>query len=168
VRFAAQPLISAGQTLGVLCVFSRSPLHERELGWLRTFADRASVSIINARAFDEFAKLRRHLEAERDYLRDEVQQSHPFLNIIGQSLALTALLEKIALVAPTDTSVLLHGESGTGKELVACAIHQQSPRRGSPFVRVNCASIPRELFESEFFGQVKGSFSGAVRDRLGR
>tara|TARA_R110002073_G_scaffold303128_5_gene471272 strand:- start:38917 stop:40515 length:1599 start_codon:yes stop_codon:yes gene_type:complete len=168
VSFAAQPLVSSGETLGALCVFSRSPLKERELGWLRTFADRAAVSIINARAFDEIAKLRSHLEAERDYLREEVQQSQAFSNIIGTSHALKALLEKIAMVAPTDTSVLLHGESGTGKELAACAIHQQSPRSERTLVRVNCASIPRELFESEFFGHVKGSFSGALRDRLGR
>jgi transcriptional regulator with GAF, ATPase, and Fis domain len=168
VSFAAQPLVSAGETLGALCVFSRRPLTARELGWLRTFADRAAVSIINARAFDEIANLRRHLEAERDYLRGEVQQAHAFANIIGRSHALSALLEKIEMVAPTNTSVLLHGESGTGKELAACAIHERSPRAERTLVRVNCASIPRELFESEFFGHVKGSFSGALRDRLGR
>lgn len=168
VSFAAQPLVSAGETLGVLCVFSRRQLRVRELGWLRTFADRAALSIVNARAFDEIANLRQHLEAERDYLREEIQQAHAFANIIGRSHALTALLEKIEMVAPTDTSVLLHGESGTGKELAACAIHERSPRAERTLVRVNCASIPRELFESEFFGHVKGSFSGALRDRLGR
>jgi len=168
ISFAGQPLVSNGETLGALGVFSRSPLTERELGWLRTFADRAAISIANARAFDEIAELKRHLEAERDYLREEVKQAHAFGEIIGQSPALQALLQKIELVARTDTSVLLQGESGTGKELAACAIHERSPRKNRTLVRVNCASIPRELFESEFFGHAKGSFSGAVRDRIGR
>jgi transcriptional regulator with GAF, ATPase, and Fis domain len=168
VSFAGQPLVSMGETLGALGVFSRSPLTERELGWLRTFADRAAVSIVNARAFDEIAELKRRLELERDYLRQEVRQAHAFGHIIGESPALQALLQTIEMVAPTETSVLLQGESGTGKELVACAIHERSPRKDRTLVRVNCAAIPRELFESEFFGHVKGSFSGAVRDRIGR
>ena len=157
-----------GETLGAIGVFSRSPLTERELGWLRTFADRAAVSIMNARAFDEVAELRRRLEAERDYLRAEARQVHAFGKIIGDSPALRACLQKIEMVARTDTSVLLQGESGTGKELAALAVHEQSPRSDRVLVRVNCASISRELFESEFFGHVKGSFSGAVRDRVGR
>jgi transcriptional regulator with GAF, ATPase, and Fis domain len=77
-------------------------------------------------------------------------------------------LRDVDTVAATDTSVLILGESGTGKELVARAIHQRSPRADKPLVKVNCGSIPRELFESEFFGHVRGSFTGAVRDRIGR
>jgi transcriptional regulator with GAF, ATPase, and Fis domain len=168
VSFAGQPLISGGETLGAIGVFSRALISKREMGWLRTFADRVAVSIINARAFDEIAELRKRLEAERDYLRKEVNRSHSSGSILGSSHALENLLQKIELVAPTDTSVLLLGESGTGKELAACAIHQQSPRKDRTLVRVNCASIPSTLFESEFFGHVKGSFSGAVRDRVGR
>lgn len=168
VSFAGQPLISMHETLGAIGVFCRERLGSRELGWLRTFADRAAVSIVNARANDEIAELRRQLEAERDYLRAEVKEARDFGEIIGSSPALGALLQKIEMVAPTDTSVLLHGESGTGKELAASAIHERSPRRDKSLVRVNCASVPRELFESEFFGHVRGSFSGAVRDRLGR
>jgi transcriptional regulator with GAF, ATPase, and Fis domain len=72
------------------------------------------------------------------------------------------------MVAPTDTTVLIGGESGTGKELVARAIHERSERHGRPLITVNCASIPRELFESEFFGHVKGAFTGALHDRIGR
>src|SRR6185295_15978228 len=72
------------------------------------------------------------------------------------------------MVAPTNASVLVLGESGTGKELVARAIHDRSPRKNAALVRVNCASIPRELFESEFFGHVRGAFTGAVKDRVGR
>jgi len=78
------------------------------------------------------------------------------------------VLEQVELVAPTDAGVLIHGESGTGKELLARSIHERSRRSGRPMIRVNCASVPKELFESEFFGHVKGSFTGAIRDRIGR
>jgi len=88
--------------------------------------------------------------------------------IVGQSDAISAVLEQVALVAPTNVTALILGESGTGKELVAAAIHELSPRRDHPLVRVNCGSIPSELFESEFFGHARGSFTGAVRDRIGR
>ncbi len=91
-----------------------------------------------------------------------------FGEIIGQSAALGKLLEQIELVAPTTASVLVLGESGTGKELVARAIHERSGRSARPLVKVNCAAVPRDLFESEFFGHVKGSFTGALRDRIGR
>jgi transcriptional regulator with GAF, ATPase, and Fis domain len=88
--------------------------------------------------------------------------------MVGDSVALRRVREQVAMVAPTTAPVLVLGESGTGKELVARAIHEQSPRRDRPIIKVNCASIPRELFESEFFGHVKGAFTGALRDRAGR
>jgi transcriptional regulator with GAF, ATPase, and Fis domain len=88
--------------------------------------------------------------------------------IVGESPALGAVLEQIELVAPTAATVLVQGELGTGKDLVAQAIHERSGRRDEPLVRVSCAAIPRELFESEFFGHVRGSFTGTVRDRVGR
>ncbi|MBV8137671.1 MAG: sigma-54-dependent Fis family transcriptional regulator [Deltaproteobacteria bacterium] len=92
----------------------------------------------------------------------------PFDKIIGHSRVLCELLEQVSMVGPTDTTVLILGESGTGKELVAEAIHDISSRRNRPLVRVNCGSIPSELFESEFFGHAKGAFTGALRDRTGR
>ena len=88
--------------------------------------------------------------------------------IVGESEALQAVLQQIELVADTDATVLITGESGTGKELVARAIHEQSPRRKGPLVRVNCAAIPESLFESELFGYVRGAFTGALNDRAGR
>ncbi len=88
--------------------------------------------------------------------------------MIGESPGLRKVLQQVQLVAPTDASVLITGESGVGKELIARAIHESSPRSEGPMIKVNCASIPRELFESEFFGHVRGSFTGAVRDRMGR
>ncbi len=89
-------------------------------------------------------------------------------DIVGQSSALINLMKQIELVAPTDANVLILGESGTGKELVAREIHRVSGRRKHPMINVNCASIPRELYESEFFGHVQGAFTGALKDRPGR
>ncbi|MEM7247030.1 MAG: sigma 54-interacting transcriptional regulator [Acidobacteriota bacterium] len=166
--FAGQPLVFRGETLGVLGVFSRAVITDDDHAWLRSFADHAAVAIANARAFEEIACLRRRLEEERDYLRSEVAEARSFGEIVGESPALQGVLRKIELVAATDSSVLILGESGTGKELAAQAIHEQSTRRDRPLVRVNCASIPKDLFESEFFGHVRGSFTGAHRDRTGR
>lgn len=122
----------------------------------------------NKRAMEEIERLRSQLESERDYLREEVNESQAFGEILGRSEALRRVLSQIELVAPTEATVLILGESGTGKELGARAIHQCSPRSHQPLVKVNCGSIPRELFESEFFGHVKGAFTGALRDRAGR
>jgi PAS domain S-box-containing protein len=119
-------------------------------------------------AFEENARLREELERERDYLREEVQVSMNFGRIIGESPALKKMLARLEAVAQTGASVLIQGESGVGKELVAHVIHARSPRSNGPLVKVNCASIPHELFESEFFGHVRGAFTGAHRDRVGR
>ena len=116
----------------------------------------------------ENARLRVELERERDYLREEVNVAMNFGRIVGTSTALRRMLKRVEAVANTPASVLLQGESGVGKELVAHAIHVRSPRADGPLVKVNCASIPKELFESEFFGHVKGAFTGANRDRIGR
>ena len=101
-------------------------------------------------------------DSRRGRLKQKVRE------IVGKSPTLRVILRQVDLVASTDATVLIFGESGTGKELVARAIHAQSQRRDLPLVRVNCASIPRELYESEFFGHVKGAFTGAMRDRAGR
>jgi PAS domain S-box-containing protein len=119
-------------------------------------------------AFEENARLREELERERDYLREEVQISMNFGKVIGESPPLKKMLARLEAVAQTDASVLIQGESGVGKELVAHVIHASSPRRDGPLVKVNCAAVPHELFESEFFGHVKGAFTGAHRDRVGR
>ena len=105
---------------------------------------------------------------ENARLREEVQVSMNYGRIIGESPALKKMLARLEAVAQTGASVLLQGESGVGKELVAHVIHGRSPRSDGPLVKVNCASIPHELFESEFFGHVKGAFTGAHRDRVGR
>jgi PAS domain S-box-containing protein len=120
------------------------------------------------RTLAENARLREELENERDYLREEVNVALNFGRIVGTSQALRRMLKRIEAVAETPASVLVQGESGVGKELVAREIHARSPRSDGPLVKVNCASIPKELFESEFFGHVKGAFTGAHRDRIGR
>lgn len=166
--FAGQPLIFRGEILGVLAVFCRETVTANEFNWLRMFADHAAVALANSRAFAEIERLREQLKLENDYLREEVKQERLFGDIIGQSAALGKVLEQITLVAPSEASVLVLGESGTGKELIARAIHERSQRAAGPLVKVNCASIPRDLFESEFFGHARGAFTGAIRDRAGR
>jgi DNA-binding NtrC family response regulator len=106
-------------------------------------------------------------EEERRYLESEIHE-HNFGDIIGKSDALYKVLEQIAIVAPIDSTALLHGETGTGKELVAHAIHNLSSRRDRPFVRINCAAIPSGLLESELFGHEKGAFTGALMQKKGR
>ncbi|MEO7271471.1 MAG: sigma-54 dependent transcriptional regulator [Vicinamibacterales bacterium] len=107
----------------------------------------------------------RRLEAENKALR---AQSDRRLTMIGESPVMTQLREQVAMAAPTNGRVLIYGENGTGKELVARSIHAMSRRRAGPFVEVNCAAIPEELIESELFGHVKGSFTGATADRRGK
>jgi transcriptional regulator with GAF, ATPase, and Fis domain len=164
--FAGHPLIFREEILGVLGAFGRKPFFEEHFRWLRLFADQAAVSIANARAFEEIHALHEQAKQENDYLRSEVSDN--LGGLLGQSPALKTVLSEIELVAPTEASVLILGESGTGKELIARALHDRSSRGRRVLVKVNCASIPRELFESEFFGHAKGSFTGALRDRVGR
>jgi formate hydrogenlyase transcriptional activator len=108
------------------------------------------------------------LEAQNSYLLDEIRSEHDFGDIIGGSSALRKVTQQIQLVAPTSATVLVTGESGTGKELVARAIHDSSPRKVRALIKVNCSAVPESLFESEFFGHVKGAFTGAIKDKLGR
>jgi PAS domain S-box-containing protein len=108
------------------------------------------------------------LEAENAYLLDEIRTERNFGDIIGGSSGLRKVMQQVQLVAPTDATVLITGESGTGKELVARAIHEQSARRERPLIKLNCSAVPEGLFESEFFGHVKGAFTGALKDKPGR
>jgi len=163
-----QPITSNQEILGVLGVFTSIPTPEEAPAWVRIIADEIAGAIINARAFEEIERLQAHLELENTYLQEEVREARAFGDIIGQTASIQQLLRQIELVAPTDATVLILGESGTGKELVAREVHRLSRRADRPLIRVNCASVPRELYESEFFGHVKGAFTGAIRDRAGR
>ncbi len=166
--FGGQPLVYRGEVLGVLAIFSRGSIGEECMGWLRLIADHTAAAIAAARAFQEIDALRKRLEQENEYLREEVSQSGIFGELVGQSPALEAVARQIDLVAPTNSAVLILGESGTGKELIAREIHRRSKRAKKPLIKVNCAAVPRDVFESEFFGHTKGSFTGALRDRAGR
>src|SRR5207249_4080215 len=102
------------------------------------------------------------------YLQEEIRSEHNFGEIVGNHPALLAVLRQVDQVAPTDSTILILGETGTGKELIARAIHDRSPRRHRPLVKVNCGAISAGLVESELFGHVKGSFTGALTNRDGR
>ncbi len=166
--FGGQPLVHRDKVLGVLAVFSRATVSEDDFASLRMIADHVAVSLANAMAWEEINSLREQLKLENDYLQQQVIEDQAFGEIVGKSPAIRQVTEQIELVAPTESTVLVTGASGTGKELVAREIHRRSARRERPLIKVNCAAIPRDLYESEFFGHSKGSFTGAVRDRVGR
>ena len=109
-----------------------------------------------------------NLEDQQLHLETEINSEHCFEDIVGRSPALQKVLDQVMIVAPTDSTVLLHGETGTGKELIARAIHNLSSRRARSYVRMNCAAIPSGLLESELFGHEKGAFTGALIQRKGR
>ncbi|TCT08047.1 sigma 54-interacting transcriptional regulator [Aquabacter spiritensis] len=155
VEYTSTPLRDRGVLIGAVVVF-RDVTQKRE----------ANTQLRAALA--EVDSLRERLELENAYLQEEIRAESSHRGIIGRSAAIQKVLRQIELVAPTDATVLITGESGTGKELIARAIHEASERHERPLIRVNCAAIPRELFESEFFGHVKGAFTGALRDRIGR
>jgi len=166
--FAGHPLMFRGELLGVVAIFGRRPLSKQEFARLAVFANKAAIAIRNAQLFTEVEQLKRRLQAENLYLREEVRREHNFEEIIGNSPILKAVLRKIEQVAPTDSTVLILGETGTGKELIARAIHNLSLRKAHPLVRINCGAIPANLMESELFGHEKGSFTGATAMRIGR
>jgi transcriptional regulator with GAF, ATPase, and Fis domain len=166
--FAGHPLVFRGETLGVLGVFRRALINEQEFGWLLMFANQAAAAVANARAFSELDRLQQQLESHNAYLKEEVDSAFSFGRIVGRSRALRHVLEQVDDVASSGATVLITGESGTGKELLAREIHERSRRSQRPFVRVNCSAIPREMFESEFFGHVRGAFTSAMHDRPGR
>ncbi|MGI9537596.1 MAG: sigma 54-interacting transcriptional regulator, partial [Desulfocapsaceae bacterium] len=119
-------------------------------------------------ALKEIEELKDRLEAESNYLREEIKLEHNFESIIGNSAELKYTLNRVEQVAPTDSPVLIMGETGTGKELIARALHELSPRKKRVLVKVNCAALPAELIESELFGREKGAFTGAATAQAGR
>lgn len=155
VEFTSTPIIRDSEIIGAVVVF-------------RDISDRLNTEKQLTHALEELQDLKSRLEQQNEYLQEEILQENQYHEIVGNSPAILQIIEKIKVVAPTDANVMIYGESGTGKELIARAIHQSSHRKQHPLIRVNCAAIPSELFESEFFGHVKGAFTGAVRDRAGR
>ena len=157
-----------GEILGVYAIFAHVNATKDRLAWQQIFSNHFGAAIANARAFEEIQKLKAELEQQNAYLKEEVIEAKAFGELVGQSAALRQISSQIDLVASTDASVLILGETGTGKELVAHEIHCRSRRKDKPLIRVNCASVPKDLYESEFFGHARGAFTGAIKDRAGR
>ena len=155
VEYTSTPIREGERLAGAVIVF-------------RDISERRALEAQRERDFEEITRLKKQLEEERDYLRAEIRVTSHFDGIVGASEALKRTLAQIEAVARTPASVLIRGETGVGKEGIARAVHERCDRAANPLVKVNCASIPAELFESEFFGHVKGAFTNAHRDRTGR
>jgi PAS domain S-box-containing protein len=140
----------------------------RMSGSIQDITERKQGELNLKAALSEIQELKEKLEVERAYLQEEIKSEYNHENIIGQSNALNYIFYKVEQIAPTDTTVLILGETGTGKELVARAIHGLSPRKDRALVKVNCATLPANLIESELFGHEKGAFTGAHARQLGR
>ena len=164
------PLVGSKGPLGIISLGSREQdaFAQNDLDLLSQIANQISLAIENALAYRRVTFSCRRLEDEREYLVSELQTEYNFEDIVGKSAAIKSVLEQVAIVAPTDSTVLLIGESGTGKELIARAIHNLSVRRDRTFVRLNCAAVPSGLLESELFGHEKGAFTGALAQKRGR
>ncbi|NJO03759.1 MAG: sigma 54-interacting transcriptional regulator, partial [Bacteroidia bacterium] len=141
---------------------------QQDMETIQELAASLPLAIENMHAFEELQTLKQQLEQEKIYLTEEIKITHNFGEIIGQSQPMYTIFERIRMVAPLDTTVLITGETGTGKELIARAIHSFSPRNDKPLIKINCAALPSELIESELFGHEKGAFTGAIERRIGK
>jgi PAS domain S-box-containing protein len=155
VEYTSTPVRDRGQLVGAVMIF-------------RDITQRREADEKLRAALEEVGQLRHRLELENAYLQEEIRDEGNRHGIVGRSAAIAHARRQVELVAPTDATVLISGESGTGKELIARAIHEASEQSRRPMIRVNCAAVPSELFESEFFGHAKGALAGALRDRIGR
>ncbi len=163
-------LATENKLLGALVLTSRKldAFGQQDVDLLSQIGIQISLALDNALAYGRLTASAARLEEERLYLESEIRSEYNFEDIVGKSGAIRKVLDQVAIVAPTSSTVLLHGETGTGKELVARAIHNLSPRRERTFVRLNCAAIPSGLVESELFGHEKGAFTGALMQKRGR
>jgi formate hydrogenlyase transcriptional activator len=164
-------LTTAHQKIGsfiIGCVKPDAYADDEGVEFLSQVANQIAITVENAFAYSEIQALKDKLAHEKLYLQDEVCSELNFNEIVGKSVALRRVLMQVEIVAPTDSTVLIHGETGTGKELIARAIHNLSARCSNAFVKLNCAAIPTGLLESELFGHEKGAFTGAIAQRIGR
>jgi formate hydrogenlyase transcriptional activator len=163
------PLVSRGRVRGTFGVVKyQDNAFAGDIEFLTQIGNQVAIAVENACAFGKIRELKDQLSKEKLYLEDEIRTEMNFAQIIGNSASLRRVLKQVETVAPTDSTVLIYGETGTGKELIARAIHDLSPRREKPFVKLNCAAIPTGLLESELFGHEKGAFTGAIAQRIGR
>lgn len=164
------PLTTHAGTFGTINFASRNPeaFTAPDVELLQQVAGQVAIALENTLAFEEIDRLKDRLAVEKLYLEEEIRSEFNFEEIIGESPLLRSALSQVELAAPAGTTVLILGETGTGKELIARAIHNLSPRRERTFVKVNCASIPAGLLESELFGHERGAFTGALTQKIGR
>ena len=164
------PLVTSNGTLGTLEIARTTAdvWTEDDVDFLVQVARQIAIAVENALSYRQLNELKERLATEKLYLEDEIRLDNNNGNMVGQGAAFQSVLKSIQIVAPTDSTVLILGETGTGKELVARAIHELSSRSKGSFVKVNCAAIPASLLESELFGHEKGSFTGAVAQKIGR
>ena len=164
------PLISPNRLLGSVLLgrSSDDPWADDDVDFLMQVASQIAIAMENSLAYRELCEIKDRLATEKLYLEEEIRVDQNVGNMVGAGPAFQSILKSIHIVAPTDSTALILGETGTGKELVARAIHDLSNRARGSFVKVNCAAIPASLIESELFGHEKGSFTGAVAQKIGR
>ena len=141
---------------------------DEDVDFLVLVARQIAIAVENALSYRQLQEMKERLATEKLYLEDEIRLDYNNGNMVGEGAAFQSVLKGVQIVAPTDATVLILGETGTGKELVARAIHELGSRSRGSFVKVNCAAIPASLLESELFGHEKGSFTGAVAQKIGR
>ncbi|MGH9848638.1 MAG: sigma 54-interacting transcriptional regulator [Blastocatellia bacterium] len=168
--YIVAPLIGKEKPLGTLNVGSETPRRysEDDAMFLLGVAGQVTLAIENMLAYEEIAALKARLEQENIYLQEEIRTEHNFEEIVGGSAVVRKALQAVETVAPTGATVLILGETGTGKELIARAVHNLSPQKDKPLVKVNCAALASTLIESELFGHEKGAFTGAISRKIGR
>ena len=164
------PLVTNNGTLGTIDAVRTTgdAWTDEDVDFLVQVARQVAIAVENALSYRQLREMKERLATEKLYLEDEIRLDNNNGNMVGAGAAFESLMKSLQIVAPTDATVLILGETGTGKELVARAIHELSSRRRGSFVKVNCAAIPASLLESELFGHEKGSFTGAVAQKIGR
>ena len=157
-----------GSRAGLIISDTSRSFDEHDQTTVSLIVPQLSLALQNYLAFEEIDELRRKLEGERTCLIEEIKAGHNFEEIIGNSASLAAVLHRVSQVGPTDATVLIQGETGSGKELFARALHNLSNRKHRALIKINCATLPGTLIESELFGHEKGSFTGAIERRIGK
>ncbi len=175
--YLSMPIKFENKTIGVISLtsFKKNSFNEAELELMEIVSNQIEIAIKNAKqaqdlenALKELNKLKKRLESENIYLKEEIKTQNNFEEIIGESKIIKELLSQVEMVADTDSTVLIRGDTGTGKELIARAIHNLSSRSQSALIKVNCPAIPSGLIESELFGHEKGAFTGALTRKIGK
>ncbi|MDP9079046.1 MAG: sigma 54-interacting transcriptional regulator [Bacteroidota bacterium] len=169
------PMSIGDEITGVICTWHQDSCDEADLKLWKSICSPMTIIISNIMSnekiviqLEEIRNYKSRLEEEKVYLREEIETSHNYAEIIGESVEMKKIFTLVAQVASSESAVLLLGETGTGKELIARAIHNNSPRKNKLMVKVNCAALPANLIESELFGHERGSFTGATERRLGK